>query len=103
MTIMLWLLLCGAVFYFMLRDDGASHMLHSHSGLSHIGNVPLHPHAPAKPQAILEATDPVCGKTVPAALAYSRMYENTEYLFCSPTCLSHFDADPLQYMMKHAG
>jgi YHS domain-containing protein len=98
MTIMVWLLLFGAAFYFMLRDDGANHMMHSHSGLSHIGEIPLHPHAPKKPHPVVDAIDPVCGKTVPVAMAYSRMFGNTEYLFCSPSCLSHFDADPLEYV-----
>lgn len=83
---LLWLLVWGAFFYFMMRFGCGSHMVHGGHG-SHR----THGSAGAG------TTDPVCGMQVDPDSGYSRMYEGQEYRFCSRKCLDQFDATPAQY------
>jgi xanthine dehydrogenase accessory factor len=48
-----------------------------------------------------EATDPVCGMTVPAAPAGRPLtHDGVTYYFCSPGCRGTFEKDPADYATK---
>ena len=56
-----------------------------------------------KPAALPEgaARDPVCGMTVdPKRAKHRTLYEGHPYYFCSPGCLTKFEADPARYLEK---
>jgi len=46
-------------------------------------------------------SDPVCGMDVPEDGKFRQDYAGQRYYFCSDSCLSKFNADPVQY--KSAG
>jgi xanthine dehydrogenase accessory factor len=55
-------------------------------------------HAAANPA---EATDPVCGMTVPATPAGRPLtHDGVTYYFCSPGCRQKFEKDPAAYATK---
>jgi len=60
------------------------HMSHTHQ--------PDHPHG--------QATDPVCGMDVGADTPHRWTYQGTEYLFCSPSCVTKFQADPGKHLAR---
>jgi YHS domain-containing protein len=80
----LWLLLVGALFYFMMRFGCGAHMVHGgHDG--------------AGERASAGMKDPVCGMDVAPRTGYARHYEGREYRFCSRKCLDTFDAEAARY------
>jgi YHS domain-containing protein len=93
---LLWLLVWGAVFYFMMRFGCGSHMVHGGHGAHGSGGGA---HGSHSSRAGTDATtkDPVCGMTVAPDSGYSRMYQGQEYRLCSRKCLDQFDADPARY------
>jgi len=53
------------------------------------------------PENPAEATDPVCGMTVPAAPAGRPLtHDGVTYYFCSPGCRGTFEKDPAAYATK---
>ena len=58
------------------------------------------PRSAVEPETIpTDTTDPVCGMTVdPERAAGTFDYEGRRYLFCSPSCLTRFQATPEQYI-----
>jgi Cu+-exporting ATPase len=58
---------------------------------------------PARPLALAQEVDPVCGMTVnPATAAGSFTHAGTTYHFCSRHCLEKFKADPAKYLAAPA-
>lgn len=76
------LLTFAALFYFMMRFGCGAHMIHGHGGHGGGGS---------------KAKDPVCGMNVDPGQGYSRMYQGTEYRFCSRQCLDRFETEPQRY------
>ena len=58
------------------------------------------PRSAVEPETIpTDTTDPVCGMTVdPESAAGTSDYQGRRYLFCSPSCLTRFQAAPEQYI-----
>lgn len=94
---LLWLLVWGALFYFMMRFGCGSHMVHGgHSGH---GSKPDSPGGHGSDGAAASPSkDPVCGMEVAPESGYSRAFNGREYRFCSRQCLDQFDADPSRYV-----
>ncbi|RTL41263.1 MAG: YHS domain-containing protein, partial [Rhodocyclaceae bacterium] len=63
-----------------------------------------HPHSlSASHDAIPgNATDPVCGMTVPPESTHQSAFAGTPYRFCSSHCKAQFDADPPRYVHLQA-
>jgi YHS domain-containing protein len=107
---LLWLLIWGGLFYFMMRFGCGSHMVHGHGGHGghgskgghegHGGQSGHEAHGAQKPRTAGAAQDPVCGMDVAPDDGYGRIYEGREYRFCSRKCLDQFDASPSRYASK---
>lgn len=91
---LLWFLILGGLFYFMMRYGCGAHMVHGHG--EHGGHAG---HGGADD----EHTDPVCGMTVAADQGYGKMHQGTLYRFCSRNCLDKFEADPGKYLKPASG
>jgi len=83
---LLWFLIFGAFFYFMMRYGCGAHMVNGHAG--HAG------HESGEGEHI----DPVCGIRVAADQGYGKIHQGTLYRFCSRNCLDQFEADPDKYL-----
>jgi len=83
---LLWLLVFGAGFYFMMRFGCGAHMMHGHG------------HAAGARHGEVGGKDPVCGMQVGADSGYTKVHEGTRYRFCSKGCLDKFEADPAKYI-----
>ena len=97
---LLWLLIWGAFFYFMMRFGCGSHMVHGsgHGGPgAETGGHEGHGGHGTQGGAVSGTKDPVCGMEVAPDSGYSRMYEGREHRFCSRKCLDQFDANPAQF------
>lgn len=88
---LLWFLIIGGLFYFMMRFGCGAHGAHGHGGHGgHAGHAEHAGHGGGQ-------TDPVCGMPVAADQGYGKMYRGTSYQFCSRDCLDKFEADPEKY------
>lgn len=86
MQTLIYFLVWGLVFFFLMRLGCGSHIMgpgHSHS-------------ASANPQE--KDTDPVCGMMVETAKAKSSVYRGHVYYFCSQDCREKFEASPDGYV-----
>ncbi len=85
---LLWFVIIGAFFYFMMRKGGCGgHGGHSHEG-SEAGKT----------------KDPVCGMEVDATVAAgSREHMGQTFYFCSSNCMEKFDKEPKAYMSSAKG
>ncbi|WP_079436183.1 heavy metal translocating P-type ATPase [Zoogloea sp. LCSB751] len=74
------------------------------SAASGHGHDHAHPHSlSATHDAILgNATDPVCGMTVPPESTHQSAFSGTTYRFCSSHCKAQFDTDPPRYVHPQA-
>lgn len=88
---LLWFLILGGLFYFMMRYGCGAHMVHGHGGYAGNGGSEG------------EHTDPVCGMAVAADQGYGKMHHGTLYRFCSRNCLDKFEADPERYLHPTGG
>ncbi|HSI82601.1 MAG: YHS domain-containing protein [Candidatus Methylacidiphilales bacterium] len=65
--------------------------------LSHQGNDGQHHHDTSGD--VPETRDPACGMTVdPATAKHRTLVGDSEYFFCSSSCMSKFKADPNRYI-----
>ena len=63
-----------------------------------------HTRAAARPTAVAEAIDPVCGMTVAVEGAREvALHEGVTYVFCSAHCRTRFEAEPARYVSIEAG
>lgn len=90
---LVWFLICGALFYLLMRFGCGAHRVHGHGG--HGG------HAGHGDRG--NPTDPVCGMTVAPDQGYGKMHRGTLYRFCSRNCLDQFEADPDKYLKPAGG
>lgn len=94
----LWFLLFGALFYFMMKKGGCG--MHAHGGHDHGGDHSGDEHG-AGEASHGEARDPVCGRTVaPDAVSGVSRHEGRSYAFCSAQCQQTFLADPQRYARR---
>jgi YHS domain-containing protein len=88
---LLWLVIFGAFFFFMMRFGCGAHMAHGghggHGGGEHEGHT----------VSGGSAKDPVCGMVVESGRGYTENREGREFHFCSRNCLDKFDAEPRRY------
>src|SRR5690606_25366335 len=56
------------------------------------------PHDHGREPGADEARDPVCGMVVKADAPHRAMHHGREFLFCSASCKSRFEANPGQYL-----
>lgn len=87
---LLWLLVWGGFFYFMMRHGCGAHMTGGHGGHSHgsHGAVPGG-----------EVKDPVCGMSVdPKNAAAAAVRGGSTYYFCSTDCRDKFEQEPDKYL-----
>ncbi len=97
LTSLLWFIIIGAIFYFMMRKGGCG-MGHGHGGH---GKHEGHPHGGAEAD---KTKDPVCGMEIgPAGAAGSREHMGQTFYFCSSKCMEKFDKDPKAYMGSSQG
>lgn len=99
---LLWLLVWGAFFYFMMRFGCGSHMVHGGHGKhgGHGSDGGAHESHGSRGSAGSAIKDPVCGMVVASDGGYTRMYQGQEYRFCSRKCQDQFDADPARYALE---
>jgi YHS domain-containing protein len=95
---LLWFLILGGLFYFMMRFGCGAHMVHGYGG--HGGHTARDGHGEHAHLGGDDSgpVDPVCGMTVELGKAYGKMYMGTLYTFCSRDCLDKFEADPKKYL-----
>lgn len=96
---LLWLLVFGALFYFMMRYGCGAHMVHGHGGhgAGSMGAQGGHEGHAAQRGTGATVRDPVCGMEVTANAEYSRVYAGRDYRFCSQQCLDRFNSEPARY------
>lgn len=87
---LLWLLVWGGFFYFMMRHGCGAHMMGGHGGHSHgshgagLGG---------------EVKDPVCGMRVdPKNAAAAAVRGGSTHYFCSTDCRDKFEEAPEKYL-----
>ena len=86
MQTLIYFLVWGLVFFFLMRLGCGAHIM-GH-GLSHSANT-------TPPE---KNTDPVCGMTVETAKAKSSVYHGHTYYFCSQGCREKFETSPDGYV-----
>jgi YHS domain-containing protein len=95
---LIYFLLLGGLFYFMMRFGCGSHMVHGHGG--HDGHA-QHGHNEHSTQPDDAGShDTVCGMLVPPDREYTKMHSGVRYHFCSRACLGKFEAEPDKYTDK---
>lgn len=92
MESILWFLIIGALFFFMMRHGCGAHM-GGHGGHGR------HETDREEPSASRQTVkDPVCGMEIDKEQAYSMVRRNNRQIFfCSEQCLDKFDAEPDKY------
>lgn len=93
MSGLIWFLVVGVLFYFMMRGGCGAHAGHG----GHQRDDADRPQD--KPAG---GVDPVCGMRVEPDSGYAKIYRGVQYRFCSRDCLDRFDASPDQFLgQKH--
>jgi len=100
MSTLLYFLVIGGLFFFMMRMGCGSHVMgHGHGQHEghegHGGSVPSAGASRWAPPTT--EVDPVCGMTVNTGEAKSAVYDGTVYYFCSAEHRGQFEADPQRY------
>ncbi|MCP5279717.1 MAG: YHS domain-containing protein [Thiobacillus sp.] len=100
---LLWFLIIGALFYFMMRVGCGGHKGHGHSHGCGGGHGSHAGHEGDDGIAQEEQKDPVCGMTVSPDQGYSKGHQGKPYRFCSRDCLDKFEAEPDKYLQATSG
>lgn len=92
-----WFLILGALFYFMMRGGGCG--MHSHGGHEgHEGHESEGHGGGAGPSAPASVRDPVCGMEIEGtAAAGTTRHDGRTWYFCSEACQAKFLGDPGLY------
>lgn len=99
---LLWFLILGGLFYFMMRFGCGAHGVHGQGVHGHGGHEGQGGHA-GHSGGEGKHTDPVCGMTVATDQGYGKLHQGTLYRFCSRNCLDKFEADPGKYLESAGG
>lgn len=90
-----WFLVFGALFYFMMRKGGCG--MHVHGGHQH-GDGGHAGHGAPSTTGTDEVRDPVCGMTLHAeSAAGASTHDGQTYYFCSARCQRTFLDNPAKY------
>ncbi len=93
---LLWLLVVGALFYFMMRRGGCGGP--AHEGHERHREGPKGHEGHRGGEGVTSGLkDPVCGMAVEAARAKTSVYRGQTYSFCSSACRERFETDPASY------
>ncbi len=96
METIIWFLVIGAVFYFMMRMGGCG--AHGHGGHPQHGGGVGHG-AGSEGGGAWTVTDPVCGAKGPAGTAAaSAEHDGKMFYFCSEQCRDRFVQEPRRYL-----
>ncbi|MCB2141334.1 YHS domain-containing protein [bacterium] len=102
---LVWLLIFGGLFYFMMAKGGCG--AHGHGGHGGHGSHGNHDGAAEHDEGdgadsepkTWQARDPVCGAVGPVDQAQARVeYAGNVYHFCSHRCRELFDQNPEKYL-----
>jgi YHS domain-containing protein len=93
--ILYYLFMAGLFFAMMRFGCGAHIMGHGHHRNPSEPDHALQNSVPSVP--LDQVTDPVCGKTLNAAVAKTAVYQSQVYYFCSPNCREKFEVAPKSY------
>jgi YHS domain-containing protein len=100
MGLLIYFLIWGAAFFFMMRFGCGVHVMgHNHR----LGNAPSDGPNPSSAPADRwvppeKDVDPVCHMSVDTAKAKSAVYEGHVYHFCSQDCRGKFEDNPQAYL-----
>lgn len=96
---LLWFLVTGALFYWMMRKGGCGmHGSRSHGAGSHGAQQQGESESSGHQARTGSVRDPVCGMQVdPERPAGMRNINGQNYFLCSTNCLEKFDKEPERY------
>lgn len=90
----IYFLILGALFYFMMRMGGCCGPTgHKHGKEEHEG----HEHGKPSQKSGLGPFDPVCGMEVRDRTPLTMQFEGNTYYFCSTVCKDVFEKEPHKY------
>jgi YHS domain-containing protein len=97
MESIVWFLITGALFFFMMKFGCGAHMGgHGGHGAGHEGHGNTSEEPPTATQKV---KDPVCGMEVDINQAYSMVRKgNRQIFFCSEQCSDKFNKEPEKYL-----
>lgn len=100
MESVLWFLIIGALFFFMMRFGCGSHMGgHGGHGGHEEGHEGHGKSAGGASPAIQKVKDPVCGMEIDKDQAYSMIRQGEQQIFfCSEKCSDKFNSEPEKYL-----
>jgi YHS domain-containing protein len=105
---LLWFVVIGGLFYFMMRSGGCGHGGRGEDHHDRHAGGDAHPNevggsgngssAVAHEPAGAAPVDPVCGMPVASTSpVLQRSYMDQTFSFCSQDCMRRFDANPSKY------
>lgn len=103
METLIYFLILGALFFFMMRFGCGSHVMghgHAHGDTREADGSSASETLRWAPPA--KDVDPVCGMTVETAKAKSAVQDGRAYYFCSVDCRDKFETDPARYLTAAA-
>lgn len=106
MESIVWFLIAGALFFFMMKFGCGAHMggHGGHGGHSgHDGHEARHEGhenvAGEVPSSLQKVKDPVCGMEIDKDQAYSMVRKgDSQIFFCSEKCSDKFNKEPEKYL-----
>lgn len=101
MESILWFLIAGGLFYFMMKHGCGAHMGGHGRHRKHEGHEGGHSdHGEYNPLAISQkVNDPACGMDIDRDQAYAMIRKHgKEIFFCSETCHEKFRMEPERYL-----
>ena len=86
---LVWILIYGGLFFFMMRFGCGAHMMGGHGHGNHGGHG----------DTLGQTKDPVCGMAVDRDKSTAAsVYQGKTYHFCSATCRDKFEQTPQKYI-----
>lgn len=96
MESIIWFLIIGVLFFFMMRFGCGAHMGGMGHGGGHEGHMGMGGGEPG-PQAA-KVKDPVCGMEIDRDQAFGMIRKGGKQIyFCSENCQNKFNAEPNKY------
>jgi YHS domain-containing protein len=97
----IWFLVIGALFYFMMRHGCGAHIGgHGGHGGGHGGSHEGHMGRGEGPTDLSPTSkDPVCGMEIEKGQAYAMASrDGRQFYFCSESCQNKFNGEPGKYL-----
>ena len=105
MQVAVYLLIWGALIFFMMRFGCGAHVAghgHAHTPDGSKSEAEAVAGGTARVISPARAVDPVCGMTIETAAAKSSVYDGHVHYFCSQNCREKFEAAPQTYISRAA-